>query len=88
MNRSASAAGRNVKYIVSVVYIDDLPSCHRLLKYNQQKYGRFYKQRRLWEGQRINCSNHKGVKGLEVASSDLKKTPNPERLQPLAITEL
>jgi len=71
MNGSASAAGRNVKYVVSVVYIDDLPSCHRLLKYNQQKYGRFYKQRRLLEGQRINCSNYKeGVKGLEVASSD------------------
>lgn len=70
-DRSASAAERNVKYIVSVVYIDDLPACHRLLKYNQQKYGRFYKQRRLLEGQRINCSTYKeGVKGLEVASSD------------------
>lgn len=85
LNRSASAAANNFKYILSVVYIDDLP-CRRLVKYNQQKYGRFYKQRSLLEGQRINCSNHKeGVKALEVAHSGLK---TPKRLQPLAITEL
>lgn len=64
MNRSPSAAGRDVKYIGSMAYIDDFASCHRLLKYNQQKYGRFYIQRRLLEGQRINCSNYKGVKKI------------------------
>lgn len=78
MNRSASVAGRNVRYVVPVVYIDDLPSCHRLLKYNQQKCGRLYKQRWLLEGQKINCSNYKeGVKGMEVVSLDLNKIKTP-----------